>query len=301
MPVRHWLYTIPLRLRSIFRSSRVEGELDEELRFHLEQRIEQEIAAGRTPEEARYAALRAMDGIEQRKEECRDMRHVNFIDNLIRDIRYAVRTLTRSPGFTLAALLALALGIGANTAVFSVINAVLLRPLLYADPERLVMVFSSRPNLGIGRGTASMADFLDWRAGSRSFQTLDAVEMNRFTNGRFTLTGDGADAAQAIGLSVTATFFETLGARPLLGRTFSAGEDQPGRAPTVVLSERLWHRRYRSDRNVLGKAVVLNARPHTIIGVMPRGFEFGQPDVEAWAILTLNPARAFFLARGRPA
>src|SRR5688572_29243337 len=157
-----WLYTVPLRLRSIFRRSQVERELDEELRFHLEARIQHDIAAGRTPEEARYAALRAMDGMEQRKEECRDMRHMNLIDNVRRDVRYAVRALARSPGFTLAALLALALGIGANTAVFSVVDTVLLRPLPYADPDRLVMISPSG---------ASVADFLDWRALSRSFQT----------------------------------------------------------------------------------------------------------------------------------
>ena len=280
MPWR-WIYTLPLRWRSIFRRAQVERELDEELRFHLEARIQQEIAGGRTPEEARYVALRAMDGMEQRKEECRDMRHMNIIDNLVRDVRYAVRTLARSPGFTVAAVLALALGIGANTAVFSVVNGVLLRPLPFADSDRLVMVFTSRPHSE--RGNASVAEFLDWRAASRSFQTLDAVDRNRFT-----LTGDG-EAVQISGLSVTATFFETLKVRPLLGRIFANGEDQPGRDPTVVLSERLWRKRYASNPDIVGKVVTLEGRPHTVIGVMPASFEFWQRDVEAWAIFPLHP------------
>src|SRR5262249_16353921 len=139
MPSR-WIYIVPLRLRSIFQGSQVERELDEELRFHLEARLQQEIRAGSIPEEARRVALRAMDGIEQRKEECRDMRHTNVIDTLRRDARYAVRTLARSPRFTVAALLALALGIGTTTAVFSVVHGVLLRPLPYAEPERLVWI-----------------------------------------------------------------------------------------------------------------------------------------------------------------
>lgn len=276
-----WIYTLPLRLRSLLRHSQIERELDEELRFHLEARIQHEIAAGRTPEEARYTALRAMEGMEQHKEECRDMRRMNLIDNLIRDVRYALRTLARSPGFTLVALLALALGIGANTAVFSVVNGVLLRPLPYADPDRLVTIFTSRPHSE--RGNASLAEFLDWKAASHSFETLDAVDRSRFT-----LTGDG-EAVQIIGLSVTASFFETLKARPLLGRTFASGEDQPGRDLTVVLSEHLWRRRYGSNPDIVGKTVTLEGRPHTVIGVMPASFEFWQRDVEVWAILPLRP------------
>jgi putative ABC transport system permease protein len=289
-----WIYTVPLRLRSVFRRSQVERELDEELRFHLEARIQQEIAAGRTPEEARYLALRAMDGMEQRKEECRDMRHMNLVDNLVRDVRYAVRTLAHSPGFTLAALLALALGIGANTAVFSVVNAVLLRPLPFADPDRLVMVFNYTP-----RGAASMADFLDWRARSQSFETIAVFEVNPFTNSRFTWTGDG-EPEQVVGYRVTAGFFDTLGVRPILGRTFYAGEDEPGRPRAVVLSERLWRRRYGANPDVLGKTAVLNGRDHTIMGVMPTGFEFWNRDVDAWAILPLDPPsrRGPFFVRG---
>jgi predicted permease len=292
--LRHWIYTVPLRLRSIFRRAQVERELDEELRFHLEARIQQEIASGKSPEQARYASLHAMNGMEQRKEECRDMRRVNLIDDLVRDLRYALRTLARNPGFTLAAMLALALGIGANTAVFSVVNSVLLHPLPFAEPDRLVMIFNSRPAVGITTGPASMADILDWKARSRSFQTMAAINFNRFT-----LTGD-SDAEQIVGMSVSAGFFATLRASPLLGRTFAADEDQPGRTPTIVLSERLWNRRYASDPGILEKQVVLNGRPHTVIGVMPGDVEFGPRTVEAWPILTLTPPtrRGPFVYRG---
>src|SRR5881409_3799917 len=124
-----WFYRVRLRLRTLFRRNQVERELDEEFRYHLDQRIEQEIARGLTPEEARYVAVRAMEGIEQKKEECRDMRRVNFIDDLIRDLRYAGRSVRRSPGFAVLVVLIMALGIGANTAVFTIVNTVLLKPL----------------------------------------------------------------------------------------------------------------------------------------------------------------------------
>ena len=288
-------YTFPLRLRSIFRRAQVEIELDEELGFHLEARIRPEIAVGRTPEDARSIALRAMDGIEHQKERCRDMRHVSVIDNLRRDVRYAVRILVRSPRFTVTALVALAVGIGATTAVFSVVNGVLLRPLPYAEPERMVWIQdglsqSSRSS----RWGACVADFLLWQSRSRSFDPLAAWSTNIFN-----LTGDG-EADRVAGFGVTARFFDVLRVQPLHGRTFAADEDQPGRIPSALISERLWERRYRRDPGVTGRTIELNGRPFTVIGVMPATFRFQNAEADVWAILTLEPPtrRGPFFLRG---
>jgi predicted permease len=289
--------------------------IDSELEFHFAETIDSLMARGWTEGAARREAERRfgdrakyqrdLERIERGPQhEVRDMgdttgysrRLIRLFgpDALIRDLRYGLRALVRSPGFTSIALLALAVGIGVNTAVFSVVNGVLLRPLPFADPDRLVTVTN-----WTARGGACLADFLDWKARSRSFDTLAAFEINRFTNSRFTLTGDG-EPEQVIGYRVTASFFDTLGVRPIVGRTFAAGDDEPGRPRGVVLSERLWRRRYGSNPDVLQRSVVLNGRPHTIIGVMPASFEFWQRDPEAWAILPLDPPtrRGPFFLRG---
>jgi putative ABC transport system permease protein len=294
MPSR-WIYAVPLRLRSIFRRSQVERELEEELRFHLEARIQHEIAAGKTFKEARRVALCAMDGIEQRKEECRDMRHTNFIDNLKRDVRYAVRILLRSPGFTVAAVLALSLGIGASTAVFSVVNGVLLRPLPYPEPERLVWIQDGLTQTSrSSRWGASVADYLLWQTRSYSFDPLAAWSGNEFN-----LTGDG-EAERVAGLSVTAHFFDVLRVQPLHGRIFASNEGQPGRSPVALISERLWGRRYGRQLGIIGRSVELNGRQFTVIGVMPASFRFQNPEADVWAILTLDPPsrRGPFFLRG---
>ena len=168
-----------------------------------------------------------------------------------------------------------------------------LRPLPFSEPDRLVSVFHSFQQQGVERGPACVADFLDWKTRAESFQTLDAIVFQSFT-----LTGDG-EAEQIPALSVTSTFFETLGSRPIIGRTFTAGEDQPGRAQTVVISEHLWRKRYAASAAIIGKQIAMNGRPFTIIGVMPQYFKLGG-DAQAWAIFTLNPPlrRGPFLLQG---
>ena len=175
MRIQHWLYTLPLRLRSLFRRSQLDQELTEELSYHLDQKANQFIAAGMSADEARHAALRSMGGLEQRKEQCRDTRKVNWLQDFLQDFRYAARTLRKSPGFTAIAILTLALGIGANSAIFSVVDAILLRPLPYPEPDRLVRIWESSLRLDTPRNVVNPFNFLDWRDRSQSFESMAAI------------------------------------------------------------------------------------------------------------------------------
>ena len=219
MRVRHLLYTIPLRLRSVFRRKKVEQELEEELQFHIAQRIEQEIAAGKSPLEARYAALRSMQGIEQRKEECRDARRVNWLEDLLQDTRYASRTLTKTPGFTAIAVLVLTLGIGANTAVFTIVNSVLLQPLPYNQSNRLFLISLAPKNNPFIPAGANMSDrdYVRFHEQDHTFESLAT-----FSKEAVTLTGAG-DPVVLNALAVTADFCKVLRVRPAIGRTFLSG------------------------------------------------------------------------------
>ena len=272
MRVEHWLYTLPLRLRSLFRRRRVQQELDEELQYHLEQRIEDGVARGLTPEQARCAAVRAMDGITRQKEECRDMRRVNAIDNLVRDIRYGARVLRKAPGFTATAALTLALAIGANAVVFGVLNALILRPLNVPRAESLY---------GIQHAHASMyesyPDYLDLRDRNRSFEGLAA----------YSIVEVGLDSAgnpaRSWGDAVSGNYFDVLSIQPYAGRFFHASDEHgPNSAPFIVLSYGYWHDHFADDGGALGRVVRVNKHPFTVIGVTPPDFHgtllFGTPD-----------------------
>ncbi len=263
MRMEHWIYALPLRLRSLFRRKRVDQELDEELEYHLERKIEENIARGKTAEEARYEAMRAMDGLTQQKEECREARRVNFLDNTAQDIRYSLRVLRKSPGFTTIAVLTLALAIGANAVVFAVLNTMILRPLQVAEPESFYAV-----EHGNDKSTSwSYPDYLDLRDRNRSFEGLTAF--NTLQGGLDT----GDSLSRVWGHEVTGNYFDVLGIQPYLGRFFHASEARGANsAPYIVLTYAYWQSRFQGDRGAVGRTVRLNKLPFTIIGVAPPGF-----------------------------
>jgi macrolide transport system ATP-binding/permease protein len=273
-----------LRFRSLFFRKTIDRELDEELPYHLERQIDADIAAGMTPQDARFAALRSIKDIEQRKEECRDMRGLTMIDNAVQDFRYATRQLRKNPGFACTAIFVLALGISAAVAIFGFVDAALIKPLPYRDQARLVAVFTASP--GDARSIVSYLDFTDWKARNAVFSSIDAYALN----GGFTRkTGGGME--QVPGTRVSAGFFHTLGVIPVLGRAFREGEDALGAARTVVLSYAAWQKRFGGKRDVLGQTVTLNGAPNIIIGVLPPHFHFApQGKAEFWATLRSTDA-----------
>jgi len=264
-----WLYKLPLRFRSLFRKGRVERELSDELRFHLEKLMEEKVAKGMTAEEAHYAALRELGGLEQIKEECRDTRRVNYLEHFLQDLRYGWRQLRRSPGFTAVAILTLALGIGANTAVYSLVDTILLRPLPYRNPEQLAVVSETVPQMGYTNEIGMAAgEYLDYRDRNRSFLQTAAYEAAGFN-----LTGEGTPL-RVNAAAVTASVFPLLGVSPRLGRTFTADEERQGSGPVAVLSYSLWKNHYGADAGILGKSIKLDEKPYQVVGVMPPSFRF---------------------------
>ena len=265
MRPEHWMFTIPLRLRSLFRWAQEDQELDDELRDHLERKIEEYVAKGMTQEEAHRRACLDIGGIEQTKEKCRDARRVNLIQDLIQDLRYGLRTLRKSPGFTSVAVLTVALGIGASTVIFSAVYAVLLRPLPFKNSDHLVFIVKKNPPRGWTRNPISPAEILAWRDQSGAFEDIAA-----HTQRSCVLTGAG-EAEEDPCEVVSGNLFPLLAVAPVRGRSFSPEEDQP-QGRVALLSYGLWQRRFAGDENVIGRAFDVNGDSYTIVGVMPSNF-----------------------------
>src|SRR5262245_10585411 len=278
-----WIYTARLRMRSLLRGAQVEAELDEELRDHIERQTEAFVGEGMPPDEARFAAIRAMGGVDQQKEACRDARAVRHIEDLLRDIGYAARLLRRAPGFTAVAVLSLALGIGANTAIFSVVNAVLLRPLPYGDPDRLAMLWTDDPAHAIAAEGVSIPNFDDWRTMSRSFADMAISSRHN----PVTLTGE-LDPIRVEAALVSPNLFPVLGVAPAVGRVFAADELER-RERSVVISHGLWTRRFGASVAALSQSLEVNGASWRIVGVMPRTFQFPSAEIALWMPLTAHP------------
>jgi putative ABC transport system permease protein len=279
-----WLRVCTLRVAGLFLKNRRDQEFAAELESHLQLHIDDNLRSGMSAQEARRQALLKLGGIEPTKEIYRERRGLPLLETVLQDLRYAVRTLRKNPGFTLIAVLTLALGIGANTAIFSMVNALLLHPYNFPDLDRLVRVWENR---GIDEGADARfiapQDAADLQSGAPVF---DAVTTYRC--GNFTLSSEG-NVQPVLGCHVSANFFEVLGVSPALGRAFSASEEQPGADQVAVVSYGFWQRRFAGDAGILGKTVQMNGKKYTVVGIMPRGFDYPVP-MELWVPLGLNPA-----------
>jgi predicted permease len=293
-----WIHTLRLRIRAILWRRRLDRDLEDELEFHLAERAAR---SNLTPAEAR----RSFGNPTVLKETSREMWTFRWLEILLQDVRYAARTLRKSPGFTVVAVLTLALGIGADTAIFSVVDAVMLRPLPFAEPGRLVRLWGNVRRQRVERRGASYPDFLDWRAQSRSLEAMAATE-NTFA----TIT-TGEEPERVRGEFVSQTYLDLVGVRPVIGRGFRPEEDQvPQRNAVALIADSLWKRRFGADPAIAGRTLQLDGRDYTILGVMPAWFHGLGDHTELWmpfmmsgtaADLAERTTRSFpVLARLRP-
>jgi predicted permease len=269
------------RIRGLFRRRQLDSEFAAEMESHLQLHIDENLRVGMTPEEARRAAILKLGGVEQTKAIVRERRGLPLLENLVQDVRYGGRVLRAFPGFTTVAILTLALGIGANAAIFSVVDAILLRPLPYPEPNRLVRVWESAPSKGYFRNVVNPINFLDWREHSRSFESMAAI-LDLMTN----LSSNGQPVA-VHGLQVSSPFFSILRIPPFLGRTFTEEDGVAGHHQVVILSYELWQRQFGANPQIIGQKLGVDAVPYVVIGVMPRGFSFPKTRSEVWTPLPL--------------
>ncbi|MGH9732124.1 MAG: ADOP family duplicated permease [Candidatus Acidiferrales bacterium] len=288
-----WLATISLRMRSLFHRRAADEELDAELRFHVERQIAVNIAAGMPTYEARREAMREFGGVEGLKEECRGMRKINWIQDIVQDTRYGMRMLCKAPGFTAIAILTLALGIGANAAIFSAVNGILLKPLPYADASRLVKIMGEkRMGDALVQFSVSNNDVQSIKTQCSAFEGVAAYQDAQFDQDDAFTFSAGTSPERVNGAQVSGDFFAVMGVRPLLGRAILPADTQTGQGRIVVVSYATWKNLLGDDPNVIGRQVKLNGKPYSVIGVMPPEFDFPNSAQTLWVPLLPDSADA---------
>jgi predicted permease len=268
MRPQRWIYKLPLRIRSLFDRQKADQELDEELRYHVEQKTQQYMAAGMVSQEARRAALLEIGGLEKRKEECRDARRVTWLQDLLQDIHYGLRILRKSPGVTFVVVIALALGVGANTSIFCVVNGSLLRPLPVPSPEQITVLAIQQKDAPVGSSGFSYPEFVDFRKQANTVADIFGIALGTV---QFTANDHSEECSANY---VSGNFFAALGLQPAVGRLFLSSEaETPGEPLLVVLGYGYWQKRFHGDPRAIGMQILVNGRSATIIGVAPRQFQ----------------------------
>jgi putative ABC transport system permease protein len=285
MKVNRWLCRFPMRLRSLFRRTDADQELDEERWDQVAPKTEQYVAEPVAGQEARRAALLEMGRVEPTQQKCRETRRIFWIHDFVQDLRYGTRTLRKSPGFASIAVVTLALGIGANTAIFSIVNAVLLQTFPYPDPNQLVLFFDVPLDQPDALSSISYRDFTLYREQNRVFSEMAG---NSFHD--LTLTGAGEPTIVNTA-DVTPQIFPLLGAKPLAGRTLLPEDGDQGAEPVAVVSESLWHSYFGSDPGLIGQSITLDMRPFTVVGILPASFRYpdGAPRQDVWISVAQDP------------
>jgi predicted permease len=288
-----WITTLASRTRTWLSPRRVDQEFAHELQTHLDMLTDENIRRGMPPEEARRAARIKLGGVTQLKETNRELRGLPFIETFFQDARYALRMLRKNPGFTAVAVLTLALGIGANTAIFSVVYAVLLKPLPYANPDQLVSAFAADTQEGVPEDGTSYPNFEEWRAQNHVFSELATIDFHQLT-----LTGRGKPS-EVNTCVVTPEHFAVLDVKPLQGRVFFPEDGKRGAPPVVIVSENLWRGTLGADPKILGSSIILDKRPFTVVGIMPASFRspFINSKPEVWIPLVQDPLFGSWMAR----
>ncbi|MGA2167395.1 MAG: ABC transporter permease [Terracidiphilus sp.] len=273
-----WLAQLRMRIEMLFGRGRAGARLDEELRFHIERQIAENIAGGMSAEEARYAAMRAFGNPALLREQARATWSWTWLELLLRDISYAVRTLSRTPGFAAVAILVMALGIGANVALFTIVRSVLFKPLPFNDPDRLVRLYEYSADGNFPYNDSAGGVFAEWKKQSRSFSDMAICGYAGYN-----LSGSGEQLPEGVrAASFSWNLLPLLGVQPALGRNFTADDDRPSANPTVLLSWGLWKRRFGGNPSIVSQTVLLDAKPYTVIGVMPAWFAYPNAAVQLW-------------------